>query len=283
MHFHTLQQPQMGEWRGYKLPKTSKESLAKSCRNLYHRMIRRSPFHRRQFIRCSSTSRSRCQSADATHLTLHLTLHPTVRRFIRCWRLRGQKLTVLNFIATGWTDAWSVGSSSATSCCTRASLSCACEPPDRSTVPSNGPSVCLTPSSLRLHLCNSSDATRNWTVGSSDGALAFTQCTNSSNHCTDACYLSTVGSFDCVLSFLFLLRFWPLKFLHVIFLHPWDLEMYKDMLNNLVSLINHVVINHQNQTWTNGLWGHVRYNDLSHYWALPSIEAIIHCSACSFG
>jgi hypothetical protein len=31
------------------------------------------------------------------------------------------------------------------------------------------------------------------------------------------------------------------------------------MLNNLVSPIDHVVINHQNQTRTNGFWGHVRY------------------------
>jgi hypothetical protein len=50
-----------------------------------------------------------------------------------------------------------------------------------------------------------------WTVGSSDGALVFTQCTNSSDHCTDACYLGTVGSSDSVLSFPFLSRFWPLK------------------------------------------------------------------------
>jgi hypothetical protein len=32
-------------------------------------------------------------------------------------------------------------------------------------------------------------------------------------------------------------------------LHPWDLEnVYKDMLNNMVSPIGHVVMNHQNQT-----------------------------------
>jgi hypothetical protein len=35
---------------------------------------------------------------------------------------------------------------------------------------------------------------------------------------------------------------------------------YKYMLNNLVSLIGHVAINHQNQTRTNDLWGHVRYS-----------------------
>jgi hypothetical protein len=37
-------------------------------------------------------------------------------------------------------------------------------------------------------------------------------------------------------------------------------NVYKDMLNNMVSPIDHVVMNHQNQTRTNGKWGHVRYN-----------------------
>jgi hypothetical protein len=37
-------------------------------------------------------------------------------------------------------------------------------------------------------------------------------------------------------------------------------SVYKDMLNNVVSPIDHVVMNHQNQTRTNGIWGHVRYN-----------------------
>jgi hypothetical protein len=36
-------------------------------------------------------------------------------------------------------------------------------------------------------------------------------------------------------------------------------SVYKDMLNNVVSPIDHVVMNHQNQTRTNGKWGHVRY------------------------
>jgi hypothetical protein len=36
-------------------------------------------------------------------------------------------------------------------------------------------------------------------------------------------------------------------------------SVYKDMLNNMVSPIDHVVMNHQNQTRTNGIWGHVRY------------------------
>jgi hypothetical protein len=34
---------------------------------------------------------------------------------------------------------------------------------------------------------------------------------------------------------------------------------YKDMLNNMVSPNDHVVMNHQNQTRTNGIWGHVLY------------------------
>jgi hypothetical protein len=74
-------------------------------------------------------------------------------------------------------------------------------------VPSNGPSVHLMLLSSPLLLCNLSDATRKWTVGSSDGALVFTQCTNSSDDCTDACYLGTVGSSDGVLYFSFLSYF----------------------------------------------------------------------------
>jgi hypothetical protein len=37
-------------------------------------------------------------------------------------------------------------------------------------------------------------------------------------------------------------------------------NVYKDMLNNMVSHIDHVVMNHQNHTRTNGIWGHVRDN-----------------------
>jgi hypothetical protein len=37
-------------------------------------------------------------------------------------------------------------------------------------------------------------------------------------------------------------------------------NVYKDMLNNMVSPIDLVVMNLQNQTRTNGKWGHVRYN-----------------------
>jgi hypothetical protein len=37
-------------------------------------------------------------------------------------------------------------------------------------------------------------------------------------------------------------------------------SVYKDMLNNKVSPNDHVGMNHQNQTRTNGIWGHVRYS-----------------------
>jgi hypothetical protein len=109
-----------------------------------------------------------------------------------------------------------------------------------------------------LFLCNSSDATRNWTVGSSDSALIFTLCTNSSDDCTDACYLGTVGSSDGAFSFSFLSRFltagsFLLNLACGILTSLGPRNVYKDMINNMVSPIDHVVMNHQNQTRTNDL------------------------------
>jgi hypothetical protein len=100
-------------------------------------------------------------------------------------------------------------------------------------------------SSLLL-LCNSSNTTGKWTVDSSDGGLVFTQCTNSTDHCTDACYLGTVGSSDGVLSFPFLSRFDPflLNLACGIFASMGPRNVYKDMLNNMVSPIYDVVTNH---------------------------------------
>jgi hypothetical protein len=42
-------------------------------------------------------------------------------------------------------------------------------------------------------------------------------------------------------------------------------NVYKDMLNNMVSSIDHVVMNHQNQTRTNGIWCHVRYKIVNNF------------------
>jgi hypothetical protein len=81
------------------------------------------------------------------------------------------------------------------------------EASDRPTVFSLRPSNHLVLLSSLLLLCNSSGATGNCTIGSSDGALAFTQCTNSFDHCTDACYQGTVGSSEDVFSFLSFLVF----------------------------------------------------------------------------
>jgi hypothetical protein len=66
---------------------------------------------------------------------------------------------------------------------------------DRPTVSSLRPSDHPVLLSLLLFLCNSSDATRKWTVSSSNGVnfiSASTQCTKCFNACTD----STVGSSD---------------------------------------------------------------------------------------
>jgi hypothetical protein len=43
-------------------------------------------------------------------------------------------------------------------------------------------------------------------------------------------------------------------------------NVYKDMLNNMVGLIDLVVMNHQNQTRTNGVWDHVRYSHRYKQW-----------------
>jgi hypothetical protein len=131
---------------------------------------------------------------------------------------------------------------------------------DRPTVPSNGPSDHPTLLSSLILLFNLSDATRKWTVGSFDSVVVFTQCTNSSNHCTNACCLGTVGSSDSVLSFPFLSHFLPLNLAGGILASLGPRNVYKDMLNNVASPIDHVVMNHQNQTRTNVIWGHVCYN-----------------------
>jgi hypothetical protein len=85
----------------------------------------------------------------------------------------------------------------------------------------------------------------------------FTQCTNSFDDCTDACYIGTIGSSNDVFSFSFLSCF-LLNSACDILASLGPRNVYKDMLNNMVSPIDHVVMNHQNQTRTNGKWGHVR-------------------------
>jgi hypothetical protein len=72
----------------------------------------------------------------------------------------------------------------------------------------NGPSVHPTLLSSLLLLCNSSDATTKWTVGSSNGANPIwpsAQCTKY----IDACFYGTVGSSDGGFSSSFLSFFEP--------------------------------------------------------------------------
>jgi hypothetical protein len=116
-----------------------------------------------------------------------------------------------------------------------------------------------------LFLCNSSGASRNWTIGSSDGVsfiLSTMQCTN---------YTNAMHRWYCRfirwrVFFSFLLpgfdprkRDYLLNFACGILAYLGPRNVYKNMLNNMVSPIDHVVMNHQNQTRTNGIWGHVRY------------------------
>jgi hypothetical protein len=110
---------------------------------------------------------------------------------------------------------------------------------------------------------NSSSATKNHIVGSSDGLciLSLLHAAYQFNQPLHRCLLpryrrmkNSIGSSDSVFSFLLILACG-------IFSSLGPKSVYKDMLNNMVSLIGHVVMNYQNQTRTNGIWGHVRYND----------------------
>jgi hypothetical protein len=95
------------------------------------------------------------------------------------------------------------------------------------TVPTNGPSVHPTPSSLEFIRYY-----QNWTVGLSDGTLSFS-------------FPFMVLTLENKLS-LILAR--------GIFASMESGNVYKNMLNNMISHIDHVVMNHK----TNNTWGHVR-------------------------
>jgi hypothetical protein len=90
---------------------------------------------------------------------------------------------------------------------------------DRPTVSSLRPSDQLVLLPSLLFLCNSSGTSTKWTVGSSDGAnFILTCCAVYQLH---EHYAPMVPSVHPTMSFLLLFfAFW-----HVIFLHPWDLEV----------------------------------------------------------
>jgi hypothetical protein len=101
LHFHTIQPPQMGEWRGYKYPKASKELLANVLWKGKRRINRCYPFQGVSSSGAPSTSHS-CWGSLTELLRRYAPMH---RRIIRCWRPSGQFLTVSFHMTTGWTAA----------------------------------------------------------------------------------------------------------------------------------------------------------------------------------
>jgi hypothetical protein len=147
-------------------------------------------------------------------------------------------------------------------------------------VPSNGPSVHPTLLTSLLCFFQSSDASRNWTVGSSDGASWLEpSCSVPSTPTHTPMLVPRYRRFNrrCLL-FSFLCSVWPLKSKQSSHFGMWYFtslgprNVYKDMLNNMFSSIDHVVMNLQNHTRTNGIWGHVRYN-LPHSLLFPGAAA----------
>jgi hypothetical protein len=49
------------------------------------------------------------------------------------------------------------------------------------------------------------------------------------------------------------------------------------MLNNMVSSIDHIFMNHQNQTRTNGIWGYVRYTLYLEGWLMYIYLGLLFC------
>jgi hypothetical protein len=76
--------------------------------------------------------------------------------------------------------------------------------------------------STLLCLCNSSGATKLdcWFIWRCLLNLAFMRCTKSSDACSDASLCTVRFRF-----FPFVSQFGPLKYWHVVFLHPWNLKM----------------------------------------------------------
>jgi hypothetical protein len=214
LHFHTIQQLKWVSGGGINSPRHPKSRWLTATEKvaLDEPML---CFSRASVHLVPSTSLSHCRSADTTALMLYTdgtSDHPMLKDSLPkpyCPHLRDRRMNRCSTVGSSVAEALV--------------LACLCLDSnwvsDRPTVSQLRPSIHLVLLTLLLLLCNSSGASRNWTVGSSNGALAFTQCTYSSDHCTDACYLGTVGSSDSVLSFLFLL------ILACGILHPWDLEM----------------------------------------------------------
>jgi hypothetical protein len=136
---------------------------------------------------------------------------------------------------------------------------------------------------------SSSGATRKHTVGSSHGLckLSFLHAVyqllrhlHHASYCVQSVH-PTVPFF-----FFFFHGFnpWKINYLLIlacgIFACMGPRNVYKDKLKKLVSPIDHAVLNHQNQTRTNGIWGHVHYTIYlsvfpfcNNYWDKPIIPS----------
>jgi hypothetical protein len=189
---------------------------------------------------------------------------PTVRRIIRCWRTLRQYLTVCIFKSVGWTAApllvhpvlklqsWRIS----VLIQMKRRIDRRCPHSDRQIIRCYW--LCCFFSAIDpTHLGEGLSV--HPTVSTSFGQLHSVPTTPTL--CTDG----TVGSSDGVFSSPFLRGFDPWKIDYLlklacgIFASLGPRNVYKDMLNNMVSPIDHVVMNHQNQTQTNGIWVHVRY------------------------
>jgi hypothetical protein len=208
LHFHTIQPPQMGLWRGINSPRHLKSRWLTATEKCSIRwtdaMLFRASVHP-----VPSKSLSHCSSADTTVPMLYTdgaSVHPMQKNpRPKCLlaSMRPSDRPTLHLDQ-------GVGSSGAEDFVLAHLCIVSTWASDRPTMSSlrllDHP-VLL---SLLLFLRNSSSASTKWTVGSSDGVnfvWLAAQCTNY----TDTCYLSTVGSSDGVFSFSFLSRFCPLK------------------------------------------------------------------------
>jgi hypothetical protein len=149
-------------------------------------------------------------------------------RFIRCLRPLTQVVSVLFQWIIGQTDAaqqWTVGSSGATDFC---SFNSSIHP----TLVELGASIHLVVFKLTLSL---------------HAVYQVHWCLHRRS------LLVTIDSSDGVFSFSFLI-------LACAIFASLGCRKSNNLVNNLVSPIDHVVMNQQNQTWTNGLCSHVRYS-----------------------
>jgi hypothetical protein len=216
-----------------------------------------------------STSLSHCSSADTTVLMLYTDgalVHPVLKtpQPSRVCKLSRDRRIDRRFLLTKAsvhpvlkTSSWRIFVLIQTEC----RIDRQCPRSDRRIIRC----YCLCCSSSAIHLMHLGiGASIHPTVSTSFFSAA--QCTNYTD--ANAPMVPSVHLTVCSL-FLSLLGFDPRKINYLLNLACDILaslgprNVYKDMLNNMVSLINLVVMNHQNQTRTNGKWGHVSYKTLA--------------------